>query len=449
MRRSQLTVLLALLSLGLATGWAQDTSAEKNRLLSKRAAEADAIRKLAEVIYGLQLNARTYVRDFVAESDDIRSEVDSFIKGVRLGKPTYYEDGTCEVPAEVTVAKVVETLRTAHDRYYKGDDIKTSDFESLTKRIDKSVIKVIGSGAPRADLPPDLPPGSEELLGPPPVPAPAKPALPDIWTQVDPRARMMAIQAARVDAMRRLAERLKGLRISARTTVRDFVAESDEINTDLSARLHTSGEEVRTYLHSDELIAEVTLRIPTEQVITTVKELHSRYYNGDPDDTKGHDLADVIKTVVKKDFEETGMGVPPERYLRQYVERTPSAMPDWAVGQLTATGQGTDPAIDTPQGRLKAARAAEIDAKRRLGEQIAGLRLNANTLVKDLTLQHDEIGTVLDALISGARITRTDFADNTAIVTVVLPGMEVWGAVNDGLRPPATRVPPLEPLDKP
>jgi len=442
MRRSQLTVLVALLSLGMATAWAQDASVEKNKLLAKRAAEADAIRKLAEAVYGLQINSRTYVRDFVAESDDIRTDVDTFVKGIRLGKPTWYEDGSCEVPGEVTVAKVIETLRTAHDRYYKGEDVKTSDFE-------KSVIKVIGRGAPRADLPPNLPTGSDELLGPPPAPAPTKLAIPDIWAKAGPQARMLAIRAARVDAMRRLAERLKGLRLTSRTQVRDFVAESDEINTDLNARLGTAGQEVGVYLHSDELIAEYTLRIPTEQVITTVKELHSRYYNGDPDDTKGHDIVNVIKTVVKKDFEETGMGVPPPQYLKQYAERAANSLPEWAIGRLTATGEGTDPAIDTPQGRLKAARAAEIDAKRKLGEQIAGLRLNASTLVKDLTLQHDEIGTVLDAIISGAAVTRTDFADNTAIVTVVLPGMEIWGAVNDGLRQPPGRAPAPQPEEKP
>ena len=140
-----LTGIALLIAAGLAN--AQDVSVEQNKLLAKRAATADAYRKLAEAVYGLQLNERTYVKDFVTESDDIRGEVDSFIKGIRVGTPTYYEDGSCEIPAEVTVAKVVETLRTAHDRHYKGDDIKTSDFESLTRRIEKKVIKVVGMGA--------------------------------------------------------------------------------------------------------------------------------------------------------------------------------------------------------------------------------------------------------------------------------------------------------------
>jgi len=431
MRASQLIMLsvLMLLPVGLAPG--QDVTVEQQKLLAKRAAEADAYRKLAEAVYGLDINGRTRVRDFVTESDDIRTEVDTFVKGVRLGTPTWYEDGSCEVPAEVTVAKVVETLRSAHSRYYKGDDIKTSDFESMARRIDKQVIKVVGMGAPRPDLPPDLPSGVLEIL-PPAPPTAAKPPIPDIWRQAGPQARLMAIRAARVDALRRLAERIKGLRLTSRTQVRDFVAESDVITTEMNAYLVGAEEVGEPYLHSNELIAEVTLRVPTEQVITTIKELHSRHYKGD--DVKGHDIEEIVKTVVKRDFEATGMGVPPPQYLKRYNEAAATPLPDWAMDTLEARGEGTDPAMDTPQGRLKAARAAELDAKRKLAEQIAGLKIRSETLVRDFFTEHDEVATRVDAILSGATVTKTEFSGDTAIVTVAVPGMQVWAAVNDALQ---------------
>lgn len=413
---------------GLAT--AQDITNEQQKLLSKRAAEADAYRKLAEAVYGLQINSRTYVRDFVTESDDIRGQVDTFIKGVRLGTPTWYEDGSCEIPAEVTVAKVVETLRTAHDRYYKGEDIKTSDFESMTKRIEKNVIKAVGMGAPRSDLPPDLPIGVTEILDPVPADLP-KPPIPDIWLKVGPQARLMAIRAARVDALRKLAERIKGLRLTSQTQVRDFVAESDVITTELNAEL-VGAEEVGTYLHHDELIAEVTLRIPTEKVITTIKTLHSRHYKGD--DVKGHDIEDVVKTVVRQDFEATGAGVPPRQYLRRYAETAGRELPDWSMSSLEARGEGTDPEMSTPQGRLRAARAAELDAKRKLAEQIAGLEIRSATTVRDFVTERDDIATQVQAILVGASVTNTEFTGDSAVVTVSVSGMEVWGALNDGLR---------------
>ena len=122
-------------------------------------AQADAYRKLAETVKGLQINSETYVRDFVAESDVIQTELDTFIRGVRLGKAKCYEDLSCEVPAEVTVAKVVTTLKEIHSRHYKGDSIKGTDIEQMNKKVTKKVIKVVGMGAPREDLPADLPEG--------------------------------------------------------------------------------------------------------------------------------------------------------------------------------------------------------------------------------------------------------------------------------------------------
>lgn len=421
---------------GMLLAPAQDASPEQARLLSKRAATADAYRKLAEIVYGLQINERTYVRDFATESDDIRSEVDSFIKGIRLGDPTYFEDGTCEIPAEVTVAKVVETLRAAHDRYYKGDDIKTADLESVTRRIEKNVIRVIGTGVPRPDLPPDLPLGVMDVLGPEPASPGAQPPVPSVWERVGPQARLMALRAARVDALRKLAERIKGLRLTARTQVRDFIAESDEITAQMDAFLK-GAEEVRSYLHHDELIAEVTMRVPTEQVIATIKELHSRYYKGD--DVKGHNIEDVVRSVVKREFEATGEGIPPPPYLRRYNETAAVPLPDWTMGPLEATGEGTDPALDTPQGRLKAARAAELDAKRKLADRIASLEVQPGMTVRDFVARNEDIRGLVDAVLVTALVTKTEISASAARVTVAVPGMQVWEIINGALAQLARR----------
>jgi hypothetical protein len=419
--------LLALLTTAAAS--AQELLDEQKKLLAKRAAEADAYRKLAEAVYGVQINSRTYVQDFVAESDDIRSEVDTFVRGIRLGTPIWYEDGTCEVPAEVTVAKVVETLRSVHKRHYKGDSVKAEDFESITRRIEKKVIKVIGMGAPREELPPDLPEGVIEELGPPP--SAARPSIPDIWRQIPSQARLMAEQAARVDAQRRLAERIKGVRLTAHTQVRDFVAESDVITTELDAFLIGAREVGRPYHHHNELIVEVRMLIPTEQVITAIKRLHSRHYKGD--DIKGSDIEKITNTVIKKDFEAVGMGVPRPSYLLQYARTTEPELPAWAMAAIEAEGQGTDPAMNTPQGKLRAARAAELDARRKLAERIAGLQISADTMVRDFAAQYDHISTLVDAIMVDALVSQTRFTEQTAIVTVQVPGMRVWSVVNDEL----------------
>ena len=88
----------------------------------------------------------------------------------------------------------------------------------------------------------------------------------------------MAIRAARVDAQRQLLERIKGLRLNSNTLVRDFITEYDEIRTRAEG-LVIGASEVSTYLHHDELIAEVTMEVPVQKVIEKIKELHNAYYD--------------------------------------------------------------------------------------------------------------------------------------------------------------------------
>ena len=138
--------------------YAQDAQkVAQNKLLAKRAAEADGYRKLGETIQGLQITSDTHVRDFVAESDVIRTEFDNFVRGVRFGTPKWDAEGTCAIEAEVTVQSIIEELKSIHQRHYKGDKLKATDFEQITQHVEKKVIKAVGMGVPRPDLPPDVP----------------------------------------------------------------------------------------------------------------------------------------------------------------------------------------------------------------------------------------------------------------------------------------------------
>ena len=227
-------------------------------------------------------------------------------------------------------------------------------------------------------------------------------------------------------------ERIKGLRITSTTQVRDFVAESDRIDTFCRDRL-VGAEEVRVFYHADEPIVEVTLRVPAEQVIRIIRELHARHIKGD--DIRGTDIRNVERRLIRRSFEATGMGIPPQRYIRRYEQLTGSKVPDWASQVIRATGRATDPQINTPRGRLRAARAAEIDAKRKLAERIKGLQITATTTVEQFVAEHDRIVLQIDAIIAGAYVEKTEFTpDGMAVVTVALPGARLWSVISDEMR---------------
>lgn len=57
------------------------------------------------------------------------------------------------------------------------------------------------------------------------------------------------------------------------------------------------------------------------------------------------------------------------------------------------------------QKRLMAMRSAEVDAYRKLAEQINGFRISGNTTVSSFAVQNDFVRTYVEAYIRGARIT--------------------------------------------
>lgn len=406
---------------------AQDAARDaQNKLLAKRAAEADCYRKLAETVYGLKLTSDTYVRDFVTESDEIRSSVDAFIKGIRLGPPRYYDDGTCEVDGEVTVAKVITMIKELHSAHYRGNNVTTTDIENIKKEIRTDVIRATGSGVPRPDLPTDLPEGIEDVLTPLPSSTPLPQYIPAIWKTVGAQGRLMAERAAEMDAMRKLLEQIKGLRLTSDTLVRDFVTESDEIRTQAQG-IVIGASVAGKYLHNDELIAEVTMEVPVEKVITRIKELHSEHYHGNL--VTQTDITNIKKSIKRDMIRATGSGVPPARFLDQ--ARTAGIeMPEWLGRRIKATGQATDPDINTAQGKLRAARAAQLDAMRKLAEQIYGLTISSETTVRDFVTENDEINAHVDAMLAGAVSEEPVFSGDLASITVSLPAGDVWSVLH-------------------
>jgi hypothetical protein len=90
-----------------ATGMGVPSSKQTNKAVARamagRAAKADALRNLAQEIQGARVDAETTVKDYVTQSDSIRLEVNSFIRGARVVNQKEMPDGTIEIEMEVDV----------------------------------------------------------------------------------------------------------------------------------------------------------------------------------------------------------------------------------------------------------------------------------------------------------------------------------------------------------
>jgi hypothetical protein len=80
-------------------------------LLAKRAAKLDALRNLAEQLYGVKITSDSYVRDFVLQSDEIKSKVNTFIQGARVISEEQMPDGSYQVEVELDTEPLKDIIR--------------------------------------------------------------------------------------------------------------------------------------------------------------------------------------------------------------------------------------------------------------------------------------------------------------------------------------------------
>ena len=440
--RVWVVLLAAAILIGVVTpmqgGPVSDKRTAQNKLLAARAARADGIRKLAERIKGLFITSETTVRDFVATSDTIETGMVAFLTGVReKGKPKHMEDGTCQVVMEVTIQEVIVALKQMHKKYYKGDKFKIVQFDQMTVTNKLKVLRETGNGAPRPSLEEDLvvkvTEGNVESFDN------LRGAAKAFWlARVTGQGRLMAIQAARRDAQRRLGERIAGVLITSETTVRDFVVDKDEINTLMKAFLVGSRATGVSY-HADELIVEVTMEVTLRDVLIRLQTWAKKHYKGDK--VKITQLEKLTVRTKDKIIKEVGSGVPGERFLKKTVTVAEKrvialgrAVPGWGTRTISAVGNA---ALDTEgvskaQAKLMAFRGAELDARRKLAERIDGLMITSNTSVANFVAHSDQIATDMLAFQQGARVLERSkklLEDGVAQVTVEIDLKPLWGSI--------------------
>lgn len=208
-RVSRLIILVLFGMVALAQAFEVMAQSEGQiRLLTRRAAKVDALRNLLEVIYGLQIDARTTVRDFVTQADVIRARISATVQGAREIDYRVAADGTAEVTVEVTLGAVEDIL--GRRLLYNQEMIQATGYgappgppsATTTVPFSGSVLRAKGYGVAPSEG--DLSAAEKSLL---------------------------AKRAGKLDALRNLAEQVYGVRITGNTLVRDFVTRSDDIRS--------------------------------------------------------------------------------------------------------------------------------------------------------------------------------------------------------------------------
>ncbi|RJP58076.1 MAG: hypothetical protein C4541_08595 [Candidatus Auribacter fodinae] len=403
----------------------------------KRAAQVDAYRQLSEMIKGLQINANTYVRDFVSENDQISTHFDDFIQGAKvLGEPrfTTETDGsiTAEVDVQVTLAQVMEAI--SRISYYRGPDQPPLETNSMKEYVVKKEFIATGTantGAPQAS--------SDNGSGTYGSYKDSDFANMPGWDNVTAQGRLKAERAALTDARRNLAERVEGLQITGDTYVRDFITESDTVRTNLDTFIKGI-KQISPYRYHPEGIVEVDVQVTIQDVVkelTTMQQhLVQKEHFFKRDIFRTVDFEKTIDVKEKKRIQATGTGTVAESdFFTPPVQAQPVApapasnVPDWARQTIIATGVGVPYRGEQgPAARVNAERAAEIDARRNLVEQIYGINIDSQTTIRDYVTQDDRVSTEVTAFLSGARRIGEPVynEDGSVEVTVEVDLEELW-----------------------
>lgn len=236
-------------------------------------------------------------------------------------------------------------------------------------------------------------------------------ALPAAAQELSGQQKLMARRAAELDAYRKMAESIKGLNISSRTTVNDFITQSDDIEASFEHFIKGL-QIIGTPIFHPDGTAEVTVGVTIERVVQELRQMRQRHYNGNS--YHDHTFNKLVNVTQQKTLTATGFGAPNDmagngggarvgeaRYPDEVVEaREFPNNPSWQF--VTAPTEGMPGWYGvTGQGRLMALRAAEVDAMRKLTETIQGVHLTSSTKVQDFVAASDEIKADLEAFTKG------------------------------------------------
>lgn len=120
------------------------------------------------------------------------------------------------------------------------------------------------------------------------------------------------------------------------------------------------------------------------------------------------------------------------------VEKFPEGKADWTYGYIQAIGKAVYPSgKPRAQARLLARRGAIMDAQRNLLEIVAGVRVSAESEMRDFIVMSDIVRTRIEGIIKGAHVVQEqDLGDSYQVVMRIPMKGDLAALVNETMKEP-------------
>jgi len=257
-------------------GWKSITLPGK--IKAEKDALDDARNKLSEIIANIQVAGNIYVRDFVAENEDVKNSMDAFVNDLKQTGPYgYYEDAIVKVNIEVSVEEIVKELETMRQRLlskghrWNNDIFRSTSFDDLI-RTNQKIINVQGTAKAGKVT-------SANTLSGKPADVSSEIDIPQ-WAMQTARARgisslnvenineqtkINAENTAWENAKKNLIEKVYGVKIDSDTAIRDISLEDYDMNSRISAYISEAKRSGKPVYNEDGTV-EVEIELPLEGV---------------------------------------------------------------------------------------------------------------------------------------------------------------------------------------
>ncbi len=345
-----------------------------DKALAFSAARVDAVITLIARIEKLRLENSYSVRDFTSSSPATRAGFIAAINAVVEKKVLHLSTGECDVTLEMSPVDITRQLKYVHRTHYRGVKFKATDFDKIAELNKLQIVSVTGSSKANVLVwqspdGPMVPVGADDLGSVKHMTKETR----EFWLKhARMQGRLLAVRAARGDALSRLSGRIKTLKVDDKTTVGDFLEGPAAGKGRMATLLRPARETGIRYSPSD-LIVELEVSARLRSVYGLVKTLLQRNPNADGEVIRR--LEKLMLSSRDASIAATGVGAVPQQYIKDAptevaaIAKVATSPPVWISTKLTGEGTGSN------------RRAAELSAERKLFEKIVRLEITDNESV--------------------------------------------------------------------
>ena len=372
------------------------------------AASRQAINSLREQIGNESIGQGLTVNDLLKKTGSNKTFMKTVCRAQQIGGPRWINPQACQVrlelPGHVVATRLVEIATLDHLESPVAPEV----LQHRLRSWDNRTFSATGTSA-AAGVAAQLQPGAAGGGG-------------AAWANVSDEARKQAVAAARKYAAAQVLDMVSPIPLGAKQTVGDVLkvpAVRQDVEKWLDARPITE------VVFDEDQQVRLTLAVPGDELFDAVRASAERNKAVSGVDAAAwnaarEEFAARVGQSAARGEARAGDGGGVQRAVIE-IPRTP---PAWAQQQIDAVGSGTG------SQQLQAARAAELDASKKLRGQLEALQLVPGVTIGEAARQDKSIAQAVDRAVRHARRTRSEFpAAGTARVTMTLDLNDAWDEI--------------------